>query len=113
MVFGKPLSRYLVAVGLSIVLGGCATASAIRDARQAEDRQDYDRAVFEYTRALQSDPDNIDARTGLARARLRASQDHFTRARRHSALGRLDEAVAEYRLASELNPDNKDILEEL
>ena len=39
-------------------------------------------AVVEYTRALQSDPDNVNARTGVQRAKLRASQDHFTRARR-------------------------------
>src|SRR5687768_1473811 len=73
-----------------IALAGCATTSLLRDARRAEDRQDYDRAVVEYTRALQRDPDNIDARTGLERARLRAAQDHFARARRLAALGRLD-----------------------
>ena len=49
----------------------------------------------------------------MQRARLRASQDHFTRARRHVANRRLEEAVAEYKLAAELNPDNRDIAEEL
>ncbi len=33
-------------------------------------------------RALQQDPNETNARTGLQRARLRASQDHFTQARR-------------------------------
>ena len=65
------------------------------------------------TRAVQSDPDNVNARTGLQRARLRASQDHFTNARRHVANRRLEEAVTEYKLAAELNPDNRAIADEL
>ena len=70
-------------------------------------------AVVQYRRAVQLDPDNVNARTGLQRARLRASQDHFTRARRLVGTGRLEEAVAEFQLAVELNPDNPQIQEEL
>jgi general secretion pathway protein D len=105
--------RWLCAFSIIATLAGCATATAIRDARRAEERQDYDMAVVQYNRALQLDPDNVNARTGLQRARLRASQDHFTRARRFAAMGRLEEAVAEYQLASELNLDNREIQEEL
>jgi general secretion pathway protein D len=103
----------MTALAIVAAVSGCATAAALRDARQAEERQDYDFAVVEYTRALQSDPNNVNARTGLQRARLRASQDHFTNARRLSATGRLDEAVGEYQLAAELNPDNPEIQAEL
>ena len=105
--------RWVAALSLIATLAGCITSAALRDARRAEERQDYDVAVVEYTRALQRDPDNLNARTGLERARLRASQDHHTRARRLVANGRLDEAVAEYKLAAELNPDNPVIAEEL
>jgi general secretion pathway protein D len=98
-------ARWIAAVTIVLTLSSCITGAALRDARRAEDRQDYDLAVVEYTRALQRDPDNMNARTGLQRARLRASQDHFTRARRHVANRRLTEAVAEYKLAAELNPD--------
>ena len=65
-------------------------------------------------RALQRDPDNVNARTGLQRARLRASQDHFTRARRlvaHRA-GSTKRSPS-IKLAAELNPDNREIAEEL
>ena len=109
----RALARRAGTLFLVVTLAGCATSAALREARRAEDRQDYDRAVVEYTRALQLDPDSVNARTGLQRAKLRASQDHFTRARRLSALGRLDDAVAEYQLATELNPDNREIAEEL
>ena len=96
-----------------MVVGGCATGAALREARRAEDRQDYDLAVIEYNRALQRNPDSTTARSGLQRARLRASQDHFTRARRLAAMGRHEEAVKEYQLAAELNPDNTVIGEEM
>ncbi len=106
-----PVCRAAVAV--AALLAGCATTGVLRDARQAEERLDYDRAVIEYTRALQLDPDSVDARSGLERARVRASQDHFTRARRLAARGRFDEAVREYQLAAELNPLDTQIAEEL
>ncbi len=96
-----------------VTLTGCITSAALRDARRAEERQDYDTAVVEYTRALQRDPNNTNARTGLQRARLRASQDHFTKARRLLAGGQLEQAAAEYKLAAEMNPDNPVLLEEL
>jgi general secretion pathway protein D len=105
--------RWVAALSIVLTLSACLTSAALRDARRAEERQDYDLAVVEYTRALQNDPDNVNARTGLQRARLRASQDHFTRARRHVANRRLEEAVAEYKLAAELNPDSQVLAQEL
>ncbi|MBI3048264.1 MAG: hypothetical protein HYY76_08115, partial [Acidobacteria bacterium] len=91
---------------LAITIAGCATTGAVRAGRQAELAQDFDRAVIEYTRALQADPDDRDARQGLERARLRAAQDHYTRGRRHHAGGRLEEALVELQTAAELNPSD-------
>ena len=110
---GRQTLSWLAALAMVTTLAGCATATILRDARAAEERMDYDRAVVEYTRALQLTPDSLTARTGLQRAKLRAAQDHFTRARRLAAAGRLDDAVAEYQLAAEMNPDNGAIAEEL
>ena len=67
---------------LAVILAGCATTGALRSGKNAELAQDYDRAVVEYTKALQQDPDNRDARQGLERAKLRAALEHFTRGRR-------------------------------
>ena len=112
--FSRLPSRHSV-VALAIVgsLAGCVTSAALREARRAEERQDYDVAVVEFTRALQGDPNNVDARSGLQRAKLRAAQDHFTRARRLSGTGRLEEAATEYKIAAELNPDNPVVIQEL
>ena len=60
------------------VAAGCATSAALRRGRDAEHRQDYDLAVVEFTKALRLHPNDTEARLGLERAKLRASQDHFT-----------------------------------
>ena len=87
----------------AVTVAGCATTGLMRNGQRAEDRQDYDQAVVEYTRALQRDPDNADASTSLRRAKLRASQDHFTQARRHGP-GPARGSAGRVSLAAELNP---------
>lgn len=102
-------SRIASLLLLTLLLAGCATAAALRSAKDAELAQDYDRAVIDYTRVLQQDPDNRAALQGLERAKQRAALDHFTRGRRHHAAGRLDEALIELQLAAELNPADPNI----
>ena len=50
---------------LAVLLAGCATATAMRTGRQAEQALDYDRAIAEYTKVVRADPGNVDARTSL------------------------------------------------
>ena len=77
-----------------VVRAAAADRSSV--ARNAETSQNYDIAVAEYTKLLRDNPDNREARQGLERAKLRASQDHFTTARRLAATGKLEEALVEY-----------------
>ena len=98
---------------LCLFAAGCAASTAVRHGRDAEHRQDYDLAVVEYTKALRLRPDDADARLGLDRAKLRASDDHFKRGRRLAAVEKLDEALVEYQLAAELNPTSSTIDEDL
>src|SRR5215467_10884556 len=97
----------------SAFAAACATSSAVRRGRDAEFRRDYDLAVVEFTKALRSDPDSGAARSGLERAKARATEDHLQKARRFAAIGRLEEAVVEYGVAAELSPANTTIDEEL
>mgnify|MGYP000075448118 CR=1 FL=1 len=53
----------------------CATSSAFRAGEKAERVQDYDRAVMEYSKAVQKDPGNAQYLQALGRARLRASTE--------------------------------------
>jgi general secretion pathway protein D len=103
----------MAALGLAAVFGSCAARGPMAQAKLAEQRQDYDLAVAEYTKAARARPDDRAVRLALDRAKLRASQDHFARARRHAATGRTDDALVEYQIAAELNPANGEIQDEL
>jgi general secretion pathway protein D len=105
--------RLLPALAFSVLLTGCATSAALRTGQQSEALQEYDRAVVAYTRVLQTNPDNKDARQGLERTKIRAALEHLTRGRRHESSGRLDEALVELQLAAELNPGSGDIADAL
>ena len=65
--------RLPLLVLLTVALSGCATTAALRSGERAELAQDYDRAVMEYTRALQADPADRAAQQGLERSRLRSA----------------------------------------
>jgi general secretion pathway protein D len=90
-------------------LSACAAKSPVDLGRQAERRLDYDVAVVEYTKASREKPEDVGIRQALQRVKLRASQEHFYRGRRLAATGNLEGALAEYRLAAELNPASGEI----
>jgi general secretion pathway protein D len=100
-------------LALTVLTAGCAASAALRHGRDAERLQDYDRAVVEYSKSVRLNPNDLDARLALDRAKLRASTEHFQRGRRLAALLKLDQALIEYETAAELNPTNADIDEEL
>jgi general secretion pathway protein D len=106
----RRLASLLVAC---LLLASCASSGALQTARLAEQQQDYDLAVAEYMKAARARPDDRSIRLALDRAKLRASQEHVNRARRHLATNRTEEALIEFQLAAELNPANGDIQDEL
>ncbi|MGE0449151.1 MAG: secretin N-terminal domain-containing protein [Vicinamibacterales bacterium] len=107
--------RYLLVPLAALVLAtaACAGSAALRRGSAAEQQQDYDRAVAEYTNAVRERPADANARAGLERAKIRASQDHFQRGRRLAAIGKPDQALVEYELALELNPTDSAVETEL
>jgi general secretion pathway protein D len=107
-------SRVALAALVAVTLVSCASSGgSFKVAMDAEMSQNYDIAVAEYTKILRAKPDDRNARQGLERAKLRASQDHFTRARRLAATGQLEDALVEFQAAAELNPANSDVEREL
>ncbi len=103
----------LAAAGLCLVLAaGCATTARDR-ARTAELAESFDEAVIEYTRALEERPDDRNLRRDLERATLRAAQFHQAEGLRLSGLGNYEDALAEYRIAAELDPAGAGIQEAL
>ena len=117
-VFNSSLARSSRVALAALVVGtlvSCASSGggSLRVAQNAEMQQNYDIAVAEYTKLLRDNPNSRDASQGLERAKLRASQDHFSTARRLAATGKLEEGLVEYQLAAELNPGNAEIAREL
>ena len=102
-------SRLLPVLLVALTTGACASSAAMRRGAAAEQRQDYDVAVAEYTNLLRTKPNDATLRLSLERAKLRASGDHFQSGRRLAATGKLDQALVEYELALELNPTDGDI----
>jgi len=97
----------LASVAIALALAtACASTSMMRHARAAEQAEDFDLAVAHYARLVRAQPTNTEARLGLDRAKLRASQDHLGRGRRLFSQGRYDDAVVELQLAYELNPSS-------
>ena len=104
---------FAMLLGAALWLPGCAASTALRRGQTAEQLQDYDRAVVEYTNAVRLKPSRTEARLALDRAKLRASNEHFARARRLAAASKYDQALVELELAAELNPTSGDIDAEL
>jgi general secretion pathway protein D len=105
--------RRLVLPLVLLAAAGCATSAAFRNGEKAERLQDYDQAVIEYQRAIKDSPDNVEYHQALERARLRAATEHTNAARRLVGRGLYDEALAEYRLALEFDPQAPSVTEEM
>jgi general secretion pathway protein D len=105
--------RHALCVALLVAATGCATSGAFRAGEKAERVQDYDRAVLEYSKAAHQSPDNVQYRRALERARLRAAMEHTNIARRLVGRGLYREALDEYRLALDLNPNAPSVAEEV
>jgi len=107
------MKKALAGVSFALVALGCASSSAFRLGQKAEQRQDFDRAVLEYSRAVKQHPENAPYRAALERTRLRAALQHQLQGRRLYARGQYKEAVDELRLAYDLNPSAEGLQSDL
>ena len=85
----------------------------MRRGQDAEHRQDYDRAVVEYTKALRLTPTTrTRALRSIAPSCARAGPFPLAAAA-SPPTGKFDEALVEFELASELNPTSGEVDDEL
>ncbi|MEO7890161.1 MAG: cohesin domain-containing protein [Vicinamibacterales bacterium] len=95
----------LIAPALILTLAaGCATGRAVRHADSAASRGDWDEAVAYYREAVGRDPRRVEVKIRLQRAIQAAAAAHIKRARDLEAQDQLSGAMAEYRLAADLDP---------
>ena len=94
---------------LAVLAAGCGASRSFGRGEGAARAGDWDTAVEHYRRAVQQSPDNPEYKIALERAMLTASQQHLDAARLAEVRGNLDEALREYRRASEFDPPNRQI----
>ena len=102
------LKRLIAVVLVTAVTAGCAT-SAYKKGFKAAQNGSWDEAVEEYRAAVQEHPNRPEYKIALERAMLTASQQHVDKARIAEARGVLEEALREYRRASEYDPPNRQL----
>jgi tetratricopeptide (TPR) repeat protein len=89
----------------------------LADAENAQGAHDYSRAAQDYTRALALDPNNPEARAGLARANAAVGDDSYAKAAGEGfaalGAGRLDTARAAFEKARALRPNGAEAVEGL
>jgi len=105
--------RLTVLVLVLVLLSGCAAQKAYQTAEREMRRENWDRAVLGYSKALALDPGNTRFAVALERAKLKAAADHFTLARRYQVAGQLELAVAEFQQTLLLSPDNQHAASEM
>jgi general secretion pathway protein D len=100
---------HVLIVGLALLVAGCAANRAFGRGDSAARAGDWDAAVEHYRAAVQADPDRADFKIALERAMINASVRHLDQARVFEARGQVEDALREYRRASEYDPTNRQI----
>ncbi len=105
----------LLGAGAALLLcAGCGGgSSAFRLARQAELRKDYDTALVNYEKAVQSEPDNSLYLIHEKLVRTQASLSHLKQGRRFLTEGRQDAALGEFQKAASIDPTDEAAAQEL
>ncbi|HZI78361.1 MAG TPA: secretin N-terminal domain-containing protein [Vicinamibacterales bacterium] len=99
----------IAVVLLAVITAGCGASRSFNQGESAARAGDWDAAVEHYRRAVQASPDRPDYVIALERASIAASQRHLDQARIFEVRGQLDEALREYRRASEFDPPNRQV----
>ncbi|MBI4161563.1 MAG: hypothetical protein HY509_03855 [Acidobacteria bacterium] len=107
---GRITAVAVVACGLA---WGCAAHRAFRTAEKSAESREWDEAVLHYSKALTRKPGNSRYRVALARAKLRAGQDHFEKGRKLLEAGQVEAAIAELQQTVILDPGNQYAANEL
>ena len=90
-----------------LFLTSCAARQAFKAGLEAEKMKDWDKAIFQYTVALKNDPINVEYRVRLDTACRMSSRSHLNNAELLFKEGKAIEAFQEYKLAIDVDPQNK------
>jgi len=100
-------------LAVALLSQGCAAKWAYRQGKNEAEKGNWDLAVARLTKALQKDPKNIGYKIALEETRIQASRFHYTEARKHLAANELEQAADELEIASNYDPSNRSIADDL
>ncbi|MHB8655795.1 MAG: secretin N-terminal domain-containing protein [Terriglobia bacterium] len=100
-------------IGVVLCLGCGAGSSAFREGYKAELKKDYDTALINYDKAVQTDPENSHYLIHEKIARNESSLFHLKQGRALLASDRPDEASGEFQKAISIDPTNQAAAQEL
>ncbi len=101
------IARNLLLLIALAPLAGCASHLSYRKAEMAMQKESWDEAVLYYLKAVEESPDNLSYRAALMRAKIKASQVHFEKAKEYQKAGVLERALVELQEAVQLDPTNQ------
>jgi general secretion pathway protein D len=104
---GRVAAWSAAALAWTLLAAGCVSQRGYRQAQVAEEFGRWDEAVLHYLELVEQHPDRLPYRNGLLRAKIRASQEHFKRAKEYHDVGALEPALVEYRQSVQLDPTNQ------
>jgi len=99
--------KIAAALALALPLLSCTSYLAYQRAQEDETQKNWDKAVTEYTKALEIDPENIRYKIALQHARIEASRQHFDKGKDLRAAGQHELAAIELELAVRLDTTNQ------
>jgi general secretion pathway protein D len=110
----KPADRnrfalIVVVVALALAAAGCGASRSFGRGENAARMGDWDAAVEFYRAAVQQAPERTDYKIALERSMINASHEHLNQAQLNEARGELEEALREYRRASDYDPPNRQL----
>jgi len=109
-------NRIGLIVVLALLTGGLAGCSSYQSFRKAEisaQQGNWDEAVLYYMEAVEREPGNLEYRSSLLRAKIRASQEHFKKGKQYREAGVPRRAFVEFQQAVQLDPTNQYALAEM
>ena len=101
--------RLVALLAMAALVAGCAASRANGRGESAARGGDWDSAVEHFRQAVQADPSGVEYQIALERAMINASIQHLDQARLLEAREQFEDALREYRRASEYDPSNRQI----
>ena len=99
-------ARFFLVFIVLALSSGCAASSAFKRGKKFEKLRNYDEALANYRTAYEEDPKNHEYRLYFERARAQAAIAHLDFGRKLREVGKLEEALVEFRHSAEIDSSN-------